>query len=88
MSPILLRYSMGIEVSKGVGEPLTVYAFLKRNRGEGFCDRCVQNATGVERRQVNIIAATLSLFPAEFLREEKVCPQGCGNVETEVTMAV
>lgn len=67
---------------------LTVYAFLKRHRNEGFCDDCIATNTGVNRREVDTIASTLSLFPAEFSRTDGVCPQGCTNREQPVTMAL
>jgi hypothetical protein len=71
-----------------MGNPLTVYAFLKRNRNQGFCDDCIEKATGVDRHQVNTIGSTLALFPAEFSRTGEICLQGCAGGEKLVTTAV
>jgi hypothetical protein len=71
-----------------MASPLTVYAFLKRNRNEGFCDDCIEKNTGVDRHQVGTIGLTLALFPSEFDRTEGVCPQGCEDREKEVTKAL
>jgi hypothetical protein len=70
-----------------MGSPLTVYAFLKRHRTEGFCDDCIEKNTGVDRHEVSMIGSTLALFPAEFSRTDEVCPQGCGDGEKPVTAA-
>jgi hypothetical protein len=70
-----------------MGSPLTVYAFLKRHRNEGFCDDCIEKNTGVDWREVSLIASTLALFPADFSRTDDVCPQGCGAAEKPVTAA-
>jgi hypothetical protein len=71
-----------------MGNSLTVCAFLKRHRNEGFCDDCIEKHTGVDSRQVDTIGSTLALFPAEFDRTEQVCPQGCGGREKPVTTAL
>jgi hypothetical protein len=70
-----------------MGSALTVYAFLKRHRNEGFSDDCIEKNTGVDRREASTIGSTLALFPAEFSRTEDVCPQGCGDTEKPVTAA-
>ncbi len=68
--------------------PLTVYAFLKRHRNESYCDDCIAKITGVDHHLVDAIGSTLALFPAEFIRSEEVCPQGCGSGEKPLTRAI
>jgi hypothetical protein len=71
-----------------MASPLTVYAFLKRHRNEGFCDECIEKYTGLDLAFIDTIGSTLALFPSEFTRIEEVCPQGCGNREKPVTRAI
>ena len=68
--------------------PLTVYAFLKRQRNEGFCDNCIATHTGINGRDVEMIASALSLFPVEFTRTDGICPQNCTDREQPITMAI
>jgi len=71
-----------------MGNPLTIYALLRRHRNQGFCDDCIGKNTGIDRREVAAIASTLSLFPGEFTRSEAVCSQGCNSEEQFVTTAL
>ncbi len=68
--------------------PLSIYAFLRRHRNEGFCDDCIAKATDTDPQHVDIVTGTLALFPAEFTRTEEACPQGCGGAEKPVTTAL
>jgi hypothetical protein len=71
-----------------MGDPLTVYVFLRRHRNQGFCDECIQRSTGVHQHQVDTITSTLALFPAEFTRVEGVCSEQCSQREQTVTAAI
>jgi hypothetical protein len=65
--------------------PQKVYAFLRRNKHQGFCDDCLAKETGVDRHEVNTIALTLALFHNEFARSTQTCPQGCSAREKLIT---
>jgi len=71
-----------------MGDALTVYAFLRRHSTEGFCDDCIEQYTGVARRHVGLITSTLALFPAEFVRSEGLCGQGCSRDQKDVISAI
>jgi hypothetical protein len=59
--------------------PQKVYDFLKKNPRQMFCDDCLEKKTGVDRHEVNTVAATLALFPKEFSRVSTTCVRRCSN---------
>ena len=67
--------------------PQKVYEFLNIHARQGFCDDCIGEEIGIDRHLVTIITSTLALFPDEFSRSSRVCPQGCRKRAKLVTMA-
>jgi hypothetical protein len=65
-----------------------VYRFLKNHRGDGFCDDCLENLTGIDRHDVQTITETLSLYRHEFSRKRAVCPQHCSNLDKQITSSI
>ncbi|WP_263408314.1 hypothetical protein [Terriglobus tenax] len=53
--------------------PERVHQFLKTHLAKEYCDDCIGENAGVSRHEVNAIASTLALFPAEFLRLQNYC---------------
>jgi hypothetical protein len=56
-----------------------VHSFLKANPHRMICEDCIGEKTGVDRHQVNTIAATLALFPKEFRRMSTACSEKCST---------
>jgi hypothetical protein len=71
-----------------MSSPQKVYDFLKASPTKVYCDDCVQKGSGVDRHEINTIARTLALFPAEFVRQTTQCSNKCSYRDKECTKAL
>jgi hypothetical protein len=68
-----------------MSNPERVRDFYVENEGIQFCDDCVAAKLGINRHQVNSIAATLALS-TEFQRYPGTCSQRCNQRDKLVTL--